>query len=100
MEDICQAYQRNDTEYFIGSIITIETERNRRYEVVDGQQRLRRFALLMFRMKIRFSVSVEIYPLFSQKPSSVTKLSNELAKKHSSCVPVTTRKFRLFYSIC
>ncbi|MBE2917206.1 GmrSD restriction endonuclease domain-containing protein [Anoxybacillus flavithermus] len=40
IEDICQAYQRNDPEYFIGSIITIEKERNRRYEVVDGQQRL------------------------------------------------------------
>ncbi|MGX1902572.1 DUF262 domain-containing protein [Thermolongibacillus altinsuensis] len=51
IEDICQAYQRNDPEYFIGSIITIEKERNRRYEVVDGQQRLTTLNIIFAVMK-------------------------------------------------
>jgi len=40
LEDLWEAYTENDNEYFIGSLITIERERDRRYDVVDGQQRL------------------------------------------------------------
>ncbi|HEV3386941.1 MAG TPA: DUF262 domain-containing protein [Gemmata sp.] len=40
LEDIWEAYEGKDSEYFIGSLITIERERDLRYEAVDGQQRL------------------------------------------------------------
>ena len=40
LDDLWEAYTENDSEYFIGSLITIERQRDRRYDVVDGQQRL------------------------------------------------------------
>lgn len=40
LDDLWEAYSENDSEYFIGSLITIEQDRDRRYDVVDGQQRL------------------------------------------------------------
>jgi len=40
LDDVWEAYEGRDAEYFIGSLITIERERDRRYDVVDGQQRL------------------------------------------------------------
>ncbi|WP_263364072.1 DUF262 domain-containing protein [Geobacillus thermoleovorans] len=69
IEDICQAYQRNDPEYFIGSIITIEKERNRRYEVVDGQQRLTT-------LNIIFAVMKQLIT----HPSSVEDIQKELCR--------------------
>jgi hypothetical protein len=50
-EDVWQAYEANDSEYFIGSIITIEKDRDRRYEVVDGQQRLTTLNLILARLR-------------------------------------------------
>lgn len=40
LTDIQDAIDNNEVEYFIGSIVTIEKEKNSTYEVVDGQQRL------------------------------------------------------------
>lgn len=40
LTDIQEAINNNEAEYFIGSIVTIEKEKNASYEVVDGQQRL------------------------------------------------------------
>lgn len=41
LDDIWDAYKQNsEQEYFIGSLITIELDKDRKYEVVDGQQRL------------------------------------------------------------
>ncbi len=40
LQDIEEAYENEDKEYFIGSLITIEQKANELYEVVDGQQRL------------------------------------------------------------
>lgn len=40
LDDVWEAFQAKDPEYFIGSLITIERERDRLYDVVDGQQRL------------------------------------------------------------
>jgi hypothetical protein len=51
LDDIWEAYTENDTEYFIGSLITIEKERDRRYDVVDGQQRLTTLNLILARMR-------------------------------------------------
>jgi Protein of unknown function DUF262 len=53
LDDIWEAYASNDNEYFIGSIITIERERDRRYEVVDGQQRLTSLNLVLARLRDR-----------------------------------------------
>jgi hypothetical protein len=51
LDDIWEAYTANDSEYFIGSVITIERERDRRYEVVDGQQRLTSLNLIIARLR-------------------------------------------------
>src|SRR5271166_158824 len=51
LEDIWEAYEANDTEYFIGSLITIEKEKDLRYEVVDGQQRLTTLNLIFARLR-------------------------------------------------
>lgn len=55
LEDIWEAYQADDREYFIGSLITIEKERDRRYDVVDGQQRLTTLSLIFARLRDRIS---------------------------------------------
>src|SRR5690348_5347018 len=55
LEDLWEAYTAKDNEYFIGSLITIERERDRRYEVVDGQQRLTTLNLIFARLRDRIS---------------------------------------------
>jgi hypothetical protein len=51
LEDIWEAYEVSDKEYFIGSLIAIEKEKNQRYEVVDGQQRLTTLNLIFARLR-------------------------------------------------
>lgn len=51
LDDVWEAYKADDTEYFIGSLITIEKERDRRYDVVDGQQRLTTLNLIFARLR-------------------------------------------------
>jgi len=51
LDDVWEAHVRNDTEYFIGSLITIERERDRLYDVVDGQQRLTTLNLILARLR-------------------------------------------------
>lgn len=51
VEDVWEAYETNDKEYFMGSLITIEKEKNQRYDVVDGQQRLTTLNLIFSRLR-------------------------------------------------
>lgn len=51
LDDIEDAYDEDDPEYFIGSLITIQRERNQTYEVVDGQQRLTTLNLIFARLR-------------------------------------------------
>lgn len=55
LNDIWDAYKAKDPEYFIGSLITIEREVDKRYEVVDGQQRLTTLNLMLARLRDRIS---------------------------------------------
>ena len=55
LDDVWEAYTENDSEYFIGSLITIERERDRRYDVVDGQQRLTSLNLILARLRDRIT---------------------------------------------
>lgn len=51
LEDVWEAYGNSDEEYFIGSLITIEIEKGKRYDVVDGQQRLTTLNLIFARLR-------------------------------------------------
>lgn len=51
LEDVWEAYESGDKEYFIGSLITIEKEKTQRYDVVDGQQRLATLNLVFARLR-------------------------------------------------
>jgi hypothetical protein len=51
LEDLQEAYDAQDKEYFIGSLITIERERDKFYDVVDGQQRLTTLNLILARLR-------------------------------------------------
>ena len=57
LDDLWDAYGGGDNEYFIGSLITIERERDSRYEIVDGQQRLTTLSLIF--AKLRDSIKDE-----------------------------------------
>lgn len=51
LDDVWEAYQASDSEYFIGSLITIEREKGCLYDVVDGQQRLTTLNLIFARLR-------------------------------------------------
>lgn len=51
LDDVWEAFSANDEEYFIGSLITIEREKGRLYDVVDGQQRLTTLNLIFSRLR-------------------------------------------------
>lgn len=51
LDDVWEAYEGNDEEYFIGSLITIEREKGHLYDVVDGQQRLTTLNLIFARLR-------------------------------------------------
>jgi uncharacterized protein with ParB-like and HNH nuclease domain len=51
LQDINDVYDGKQREYFIGSIITIEKEKDVLYEVVDGQQRLITLNLIFAKLR-------------------------------------------------
>ncbi|MCX7781896.1 MAG: DUF262 domain-containing HNH endonuclease family protein, partial [Negativicutes bacterium] len=51
LDDIWEAYEEDDKEYFIGSLITIERDKDKLYDVVDGQQRLTTLNLIFARLR-------------------------------------------------
>lgn len=51
LDDVWIAYEDQDDEYFLGSLITIETKKDVMYEVVDGQQRLTTLNLILARLR-------------------------------------------------
>lgn len=55
LDDIVEAYEAHDREYFIGSLITIERNRDRLYDVVDGQQRLTTLNIIIARIRDHIS---------------------------------------------
>jgi len=51
LDDLLEAYQAQDKEYFIGSLITIERNKDQLYDVVDGQQRLTTLNVILARLR-------------------------------------------------
>ncbi len=56
LEDICdQSDAAGDRDYFIGTVIVAPTSEKNHLEVIDGQQRLTTFYLLLCALKVRFA---------------------------------------------
>lgn len=51
LEDTWEAFSDNDAEYFVGSLITIERQKDRLYDVVDGQQRLTTLNVILAKIR-------------------------------------------------
>lgn len=51
LDDTYDAYMSKDREYFIGSVIAIEKEKDRKFDIVDGQQRLTTLNLLFSKLR-------------------------------------------------
>ena len=55
LDDIVdEMYGNSKTEYFVGTIIVTPRESNNQYDVIDGQQRLTTFYLILCAMKALF----------------------------------------------
>ena len=50
--EFCDDYQGGDTYYFLGSMIVYREENQRKFQVVDGQQRLGSLCLMMCAFRI------------------------------------------------
>jgi len=79
INDIYDAYIDEEKEYFIGSIITIETEKDRKYDVVDGQQRLTTITILLAKLRdlitdpaVKHDLQQRILPIdvYTKEPES------------------------------
>jgi uncharacterized protein with ParB-like and HNH nuclease domain len=54
LEDLYEAFENKNDEYFIGSIIAIETKRDVCFEIIDGQQRLTTLTLILAKLRDLF----------------------------------------------
>ncbi|MGO1543166.1 MAG: GmrSD restriction endonuclease domain-containing protein [Gulosibacter sp.] len=45
-EDLLDAWKRNDSSYFLGSVVLVRNGDNEQFDVIDGQQRLTTLALM------------------------------------------------------
>ena len=57
LEDIYSSFVSDNKEYFIGTLICIDSNDNYVYEVVDGKQRLTTLSLIFAKMKDMISIS-------------------------------------------
>jgi len=65
LQDIDEEFDVGDRrEYFIGTVLVSPTQQKNHFEVIDGQQRLTTFFLLLCAMRQRFTGEPQ-YPLFS-----------------------------------
>ena len=71
LNDVWEAFAANDEEYFIGSLITIEREKGRLYDVVDGQQRLTTLNLIFSRLRTSSISTARTLPSGMRKVAAV-----------------------------
>src|ERR1700686_4226946 len=70
LEDVNEQFDDGDRrEYFIGTVLVSPTEQKNHFEVIDGQQRLTTFFLLLCALRQRFNGQPQ-YPLFTGLLSS------------------------------
>jgi uncharacterized protein with ParB-like and HNH nuclease domain len=46
IEDLTDSFSREDNEYFCGSLVLVENEKDKRFDIIDGQQRITTFIIL------------------------------------------------------
>ncbi|SFE98183.1 Uncharacterized conserved protein, contains ParB-like and HNH nuclease domains [Chitinophaga sp. CF118] len=51
INDTIEAFENSEKEYFIGSVITIEKEKDHRFEITDGQQRLTTLIIILAKLR-------------------------------------------------
>lgn len=68
-EDLYDAFENDETSYFLGSIVTVVSEENKK-DVIDGQQRLT--TLLIF-----FCIVRDLYPSLNQNSSNPNSIDIE-----------------------
>ena len=65
LEDVDEQIDAGERrEYFIGTVLVSPTDQKNHFEVIDGQQRLTTFFLLLCALRVRFKNEPQ-YPLFS-----------------------------------
>ena len=65
LEDVNEQFDTGEhREYFIGTVLVSPTQQKNHFEVIDGQQRLTTFFLLLCALRQRFKGEPQ-YPVFS-----------------------------------
>jgi uncharacterized protein with ParB-like and HNH nuclease domain len=92
MNDLYEAFENESSEYFIGSIIVIEKEKT--FEVIDGQQRLTTLTLVLAKLKDLISnplvkngiqekiMPIDIYSGETKKPKLLVRAQDRKFFEH------------------
>tara|TARA_B100001013_G_C24579041_1_gene429791 strand:- start:306 stop:1100 length:795 start_codon:yes stop_codon:yes gene_type:complete len=86
-QDFYDSYKNNDTEYYLGTIITV-TNKRKQYEVIDGQQRLTSLYLLFGSIINNLDENTKFYNniryLLFKNIKDIYELKLELPNEYSS----------------
>ena len=94
LEDIYSSFVSDNKEYFIGTLICIDSNDNYVYEVVDGQQRLTTLSLIFAKMKDMISTKQNAKENLIKRVLQVDDFSDEAQE---SRIKVRKSEYELYY---